>query len=140
LYIDARISGLGRRPAVGYANRRSVVAVAEMRVQRVVPGVAHRGGELRAELGARALALRGGVVNRREAAPRRDALEILHRLGAGTLAGRAALVLVARKQMLAAPALVHGGELPADVDRVADAGVHAEAAVGRHDMHRVARQ
>ncbi len=32
------------------------------------------------------------------------------------------------------------GELPAEIDGIADAGVHAEPAVRRHHMHRVAGQ
>src|SRR5688572_4773907 len=70
--------------------------------------------------------------------PRRDALEVLHRLLAGAQAGRAPLRPVAREQAFAAPALDPRRELPAEVDRIGDAGIHSESAVGRHDMHRVA--
>src|SRR4051812_46833378 len=70
--------------------------------------------------------------------PGRDALEILHRLRARACPGRAALGLVAREQRRPAPPLVHGGELPAEIDRIADAGVHAEPAIRWHDVHGVA--
>ena len=53
-------------------------------------------------------------------------------------ADRLALGAVGIEQAVAAPALDHGGELPRQIDRVADAGVHAKAAGGRHDMRGVA--
>ena len=46
--------------------------------------------------------------------------------------------VVAREQIRPAPALHHRGELPAEIDRIADAGVHAERAGRRELMHRVA--
>ena len=63
LHVDARVLRLRRRRAVGHADRRAVVAVAEVRVERIVPGIAHRLRELRAELGAQPAAL-GRIVGR----------------------------------------------------------------------------
>ncbi len=56
------------------------------------------------------------------------------------LGHRAAFALVAVEQRRATPAVQHCGELPADVDRVAHAGVHAIAAGGNVLMHRIARE
>src|SRR5438067_12187285 len=106
LHVQARVSRLGRRRAVRYADGRAVVPIAEMGVERVVPGVAHRLRELRSQLASELPAFSRFVVDHGKGAPRRDALEILHRLGAGADARRTALGLVARKQMFASPALV----------------------------------
>jgi hypothetical protein len=48
--------------------------------------------------------------------------------------------LVAGQQALAAPALEHGGQLPAQVDRVADAGVQPVPAERRVQVRRVTRE
>jgi hypothetical protein len=58
----------------------------------------------------------------------------------GAYADRLALAAVARQEIRAAPALGHGGEFPAKIDHVADAGVHAHGAGRRKLMHRVARE
>ncbi len=50
----------------------------------------------------------------------------------------AALELVGREQVRAAPAAQAAGELPREIDRIADAHVHAEAPGGDHQVRRVA--
>src|SRR5215472_15105034 len=51
---------------------------------------------------------------------------------------RAALIGVAVKQVRAAPAVEHGGQLPPEVDRVLEPGVEPVGAVGRVAVCRVA--
>ena len=53
-------------------------------------------------------------------------------------ADRLALGAVGIEEAVAAPALDHGGKLPGQIDRVADPGVHAKAAGGRHHMRCIA--
>ena len=53
---------------------------------------------------------------------------------------RPALLLVTRQQGLAAPALKHGGKLPAQVHRVTDTHVHAKSAKGWVQVASVAGQ
>ena len=53
------------------------------------------------------------------------------RFGNDTFMHLAALDLVTREQLFAAPAREHGGQLPAQVKSIAYAHVHAVAAVGR---------
>src|ERR1700730_18144169 len=48
------------------------------------------------------------------------------------------LALVGAQQPAAGPATHGGGKLPAEIDRVPDAGVHAEAAGRRHQVGGVA--
>ena len=85
-------------------------------------------------------AVRRLVEDRRHRPAPAIALEIAHRLVALADADRAALRLVALEQMRAAPAVMHRGELPAEIGRIADAGVHAEPAIRRHHVHGVARK
>src|SRR5262245_62897020 len=47
---------------------------------------------------------------------------------------RPALDLVALEQLRPGPALMHGGELPAQIHDVADAGVHAKPAERREQV------
>ncbi len=72
------------------------------------------------------------------AADREHAAQIAARLGDVAGADRLALDGVGIEQAVAAPAFERGGELPGQIDRVADAGIHAEAAGRRHRMRRVA--
>ncbi len=53
---------------------------------------------------------------------------------------RQPLGFVAGEQASAAPALHHGCKFPGQVRGVIDAGIHAEAAGRREQMHRVARK
>ena len=69
---------------------------------------------------------------------REHAAQIAARLGDIAGADRLALDAVGIEQAVAAPAFEHGGELPGQIDRVADAGIHAEAAGRRHDVRGVA--
>jgi hypothetical protein len=59
-------------------------------------------------------------------------------LGDGSLVHRTAFDLVAREQIVAAPAVEMGGYFPTEIDRVANAHVHAEAAERRMQMTSVA--
>src|SRR6516225_2955503 len=56
------------------------------------------------------------------------------------LADRTALGAVGFKQAWAAPAVHHRGELPAEINRIANSRVHPERAGGRELVHRIAGQ
>ena len=92
------------------------------------------------EIGAGRGALRRVVVDVRPPlrAPLAPAQRSIARGADVALAGRPPLGLVGREQARPAPALQGAGELPAEVDGVADAGVHAEPAGRDHQMHGVA--
>src|SRR5689334_9421048 len=62
----------------------------------------------------------------------------LRRAGDRARADRAPLAIVAREELRSAPFLDHGRELPAEIDRVAEPGVHAESAGRRDLMDRIA--
>jgi hypothetical protein len=67
-------------------------------------------------------------------------LEVAHGLVALAYPHRAAFAFVTPKQLPPAPAVVDRGELPAEIDSIADPGVHAEPTVWRHHVHRIAGQ
>ena len=50
------------------------------------------------------------------------------------------LGIVAGQQFRSAPTLHHRGELPAEINRIAEAGVHAERAGRRQLVHGIARE
>nr|BFE80884.1 hypothetical protein GCM10020093_034850 [Planobispora longispora] len=83
-----------------------------------------RGGRLRAA----AFRLGTGAGERAVGEGRGEQLLLGGAVGDGLGCDRTALGLVAVQQCRACPALEHGGELPADVHRVADAGVEAVSA------------
>src|SRR6516162_6503785 len=56
------------------------------------------------------------------------------------LADRTALGVVGLEQAWAAPAVHHRGELPAEIDRIANSRVHPERAGWRELVHRIAGQ
>src|SRR5687767_9407620 len=72
-------------------------------------------------------------------APFAPALRREARRGNVACADLAPLDLVGPKELRAAPALQGRGELPGKVDRIADAGIHAEAAGRDHEVRGVAR-
>ena len=61
-------------------------------------------------------------------------------LGDGALMDRPALPLIGGEELGAAPAAERCGELPAEIDGVADPHIHAEAAEGRVQVAGIARQ
>ncbi len=134
--VGPRLVGRRRR-AVRPADRRVLVAIAEMDAERE-PFAAHRLGELAADFGARRRALRRVVGDIGMRAGREHAAQIAARLGDVAHADRPALDGVGIEQAVAAPAVEHGVELPGQIDRVADAGIHAEAAGRRHHVRGVA--
>src|SRR5690348_7681723 len=67
-----------------------------------------------------------------------EAAEFLHCLFDHALADRNALALIAVEQCRFRPAADHRFELPAEIGGIADARIHAEAAVRRMDMGGVA--
>src|SRR5436190_12141451 len=66
------------------------------------------------------------------------ALEVEHRLVALPDADLAALGLIALDEMRPTPTFVNGRELPAEIDEIPEAGIHAKPAVRRHHVHCVA--
>ena len=129
-----------RRRAVRPDDRRVVVAVAEHHAVGE-PFVPHDGGEPVAVFLARGVVGRARRENLRAGqalAGRQHAAKIAARLRDVAQADRPPLGVVGAQELRAAPALHHGLELPAEIDRVADAGVHAEAAGRRHQMGGVA--
>ncbi len=125
---------------VGYADRRIVVAVAELDAGGVVLELLRaRPEDRRARLFPQRPSLL--AVRFQERRERNLVIEAgAHRPGLAHVmhADRPALRLVAVEELGAAPALQHRGELPAQVHRVADAGVHAEAARRPQEVRRVA--
>ena len=129
-----------RRRAVGADDGRAVVAVAEVEAEGE-PFVPHGFGEPAAVLLARRVARRPGLkdFSRRQAlAGGEHAPEIRARFGDVAHGDRAALDLVGAQQRVAGPAAQCGLELPAEIDGVLDAGIHAEAAGRRHQMGGIA--
>lgn len=63
-----------------------------------------------------------------------------HGLGDGALMDRPALPLIGGEELGAAPAAERCGELPAEIDGVADPHIHAEAAEGRVQVAGIARE
>ena len=126
--------------AVRRNDRRIVVAVPHHHAVGE-PLLPHDRGEPVAVLLARGVAGRAGRENLRPGQPlarRQHPLEVAARLRDVAQPHRPPLGLVGGEQRRPAPALDRGFELPAEVDRVADAGVHAEAAGRRHQVRRVA--
>src|SRR5690349_19673151 len=92
------------------------------------PLVAHQFGELASELRPYGGATRRVVSEGHIRPGGEHAAQVSTCLGDVARPDRPPLNLVRVEEADAAPALEHGGELPREVDRVADAGVHAEAA------------
>src|SRR6185312_8071869 len=67
-----------------------------------------------------------------------EAVQFLHRFFDDALANRDALALIAVEQRGRGPAADHRFELPTEIGGIADAGIHAEAAIRRMDMRGVA--
>ncbi len=103
-----------------------------------VPFAAHDFAELAPDSLRVRCALRRVVEQIVMPADRKHPAQIAARLRDIAGADRLAFGAVGIEEAVAAPALDHGGELPGKIDRVADAGVHAEAAGGRHHMRGVA--
>ena len=103
-----------------------------------MPFTAHDFAELAPDPLTRRFALRGRVEQIGMPADRKHPAQIAACLRDVARADRLAFGAVGIEEAVAAPALDHGGELPGQIDHIADAGVHAEAAGRRHDMRGVA--
>ena len=103
-HVDARVVRLRRRRAVGHADRRALVAVAEVRVERIVPGLRIDCREPRAELGAQLAAL-GRIVVDIAAKGARGVMRSKLRIASSHWrdADRPALRVVARQQVRRRP-------------------------------------
>ena len=137
-HIGSRIVGR-RRGAVGPADRRVFVAVAEMGAERE-PFAAHGLGKFAADFFARRRALRRVVEEIGVRGNRQHAAQIAARFGDVARANRLALAAVGIEQAIAAPAFDRGGKLPRQIDHVLDAGIHAKTAGRRHDVRRRRRR
>ena len=130
-----------RRRAIRPDDRRRVVAIAEV-IAVHEPLVPHQLGVPRSILGARRVARRSGLEHLRRrlvgGARRQHAFEIVGRRLDVAHRHRLALDLIGREQVRPAPAFEHRVELPAEIDRVLHAGVHAERASRRREMDGVA--
>ena len=129
-----------RRRAVGADDGRAVVAVTEVEAERE-PLVPHRLGEPAPVLRARGVAGRPGLEDlggRQALAGGEHAPEIRARFGDVAHGHRPALDFVGTQQRAAGPAAQGRLELPAEIDGILDAGVHAEAAGRRHQVRGIA--
>src|SRR3954463_14986927 len=123
------IVGRARR-AIRRHDRRWVIDVAEVHADRL-PGALVLAREPLAYAPARCIPLRARRVDVGIARAFGKA-RVIEERNLGRAAGsRPALELVAVEKMLPAPALQRGGELPAEVKRVLQARVHAQAAIRR---------
>ena len=128
-----------RHGAVGHDDRRAAIGVALHRAERAdFANFRHRDGVAHLSPGGvaeRARVLQAGagelVAHRRV---------IRTRLRHGPVMHRPTFRLIAREQPGPAPALQHGRHLPPEIDRVADAHVHPEAAERRVQVAGIARQ
>ena len=135
-HVYLRMVGRGRC-AVWYDDGRALVAVAQVHAARR-PGLLLPGHALRhvGAQGAPAFGVfldLGGQLHQAG-----DLVEITGGLGGVAHADGLALGLVAVEQRRAAPALQGRRELPAEVGRIADRGVHAEPAGGIEEVRRIA--
>src|SRR5271156_4730843 len=135
--LIVRVMLRGRRAAIVKDDRRAVVARPEHDAERVeLPRLG--GDDLLRDRGAGTLAL--GTVGTEIVLEQLIAqgAVILNRLVDGAQMHRPALGLVRFKEAVAAPAMQHRGKLPAEIDAVADAEIHAIAAKRRMQMAGVA--